>query len=382
MRNVAMAFATVAAIVLLGGCLPIELSVAPDGRVLIPRNEGFFTYDAKTGAVKRAYAAEGIKPNFATFAPDGTKFLAISEAGDGGFGGGFAIEVVDEAGKAKRISTDQNVTYATWSPTGEKAAITRIAQQKHAPMDENMPELAIIDPAAGTSKAIAHNVSVIHRWLPGGKTLLALQLTSKNEETDLYTGALVRIDASSGEASPIASVISGKSVHIDVAADGKKALLSVFQAAKAGAKLAMPGEDDEVDTDATTLYTVDLATGEVAEAHKGASYAKFSPDGKHVLIATPSDDEGLKLEVADSAMSKTTTIADGVMSEAGGLGQSVDVYASWLSNDTVIYLTQRAVYGTAGLNITLTSVGIDGKGEKNHQPIIDSAVAQAIHAIN
>ena len=52
------------------------------------------------------------------------------------------------------------------------------------------------------------------------------------------------------------------------------------------------------------------------------------------------------------------------------------VYPGWIDDDTVHFLASRPVYGTAGKNLTLITVGADGKGRKDLQTTIDSAVAK------
>ena len=48
-------------------------------------------------------------------------------------------------------------------------------------------------------------------------------------------------------------------------------------------------------------------------------------------------------------------------------------YTGWLGNGKVFYLSKRAVYGTAGQNLELVTIGVDGKGRRTLQAAIDAA---------
>ena len=52
------------------------------------------------------------------------------------------------------------------------------------------------------------------------------------------------------------------------------------------------------------------------------------------------------------------------------MGQT-KIHPGWLDENTVCYIAKRAVYGTAGENLELATVGADGKGRKSHQVAID-----------
>ena len=68
--------------VLITGCFPIELDVSRDGKILIPRQEGFFALDVTTGKMERGYNLPGGNPIFARYSPSGTEMVAVTE-GDG-----------------------------------------------------------------------------------------------------------------------------------------------------------------------------------------------------------------------------------------------------------------------------------------------------------
>src|ERR1041385_3348209 len=110
-----LALSIVAVALLLSGCLPIELEVSPDGKLLIARQEGFFTFDAASGAVKLVYKPTNNQPGFARFVPGGRQIVAITAAKGGGMvGGNFKIEMVDlSTGVATPVAEAGNITYLT-----------------------------------------------------------------------------------------------------------------------------------------------------------------------------------------------------------------------------------------------------------------------------
>ena len=203
---------------LLVGCLPIELSVSPDGRVLIPRYEGFFVLDPASGEVHRALDDRYGKPMFAVWSPDGKSFVAVSEgdapegeednggpmAGMGdiaidgddmdaealaqhmqmmmeqmmaqmGMGMGPSMNltlVVPAKVQASHLMNTSGVTYLLWGVDENLISLTRLAGEAVEPLEENMPELVVVDVTTRQVKQLASNVSVLHRWFPDGSAVL------------------------------------------------------------------------------------------------------------------------------------------------------------------------------------------------------------------
>jgi len=80
--------------------------------------------------------------------------------------------------------------------------------------------------------------------------------------------------------------------------------------------------------------------------------------------------------VGDAALKSFTTVAADALESAGEAMNSVKIYPGWVNDDTVHYLSSRPVYGTAGKNLALITVGADGKGRKDLQTAIDSAIGK------
>ncbi|MDP6545929.1 MAG: hypothetical protein QGH60_18260 [Phycisphaerae bacterium] len=353
------------------GCLPIELSVSKDGQILIPREEGFCSFDPASGAVKKIYVPKSDKPAMGLFAPDAKSILAISESSGGGMGSSFSVAVVSRSGGAPReLLKASNLTYARWSPDGSKVALTRVADKKKAPLGEQLPELMLASAAAAGSKVLAGNVSKLVRWFPDSKSVLSFQIASKSKDTGLYSGQLVKIDIASGKATALVQVMGGQAVFFDLSPDGKSVLFTAIESMKVGGKLpAKPKNND------TKLFKIDVASGAIVKVADDAIYAIYSPKGTKVLVGQPGNN-AVSLKVGGADLKAFKTIAKGVVKSAGDGPGSADFYPSWFDEKTIVFLSKHAEYGTAGKNLHLISIGADGKGRKDLQNAISAGVAK------
>jgi len=373
------------AALLVAGCFPIELDVSKDGRILIPRGEGFFAVDPATGQVTRVHAPAGGQPVFARFSPDGKQILAVTEGGGGaalfGRSGGHNYTVVTVAGGASRVVfTGSNGTYTCWSPNGEKISLTRVADGKKPPLDENMPELHIVNAKDGTKKLLASNVSRLHRWFPDSKAVLVFQIQSKGKEDSLYRGTLSSVDVVSGEGKVLANVVGSRDVFFDLSPDGKTVLFTARAAGIAGSSSSAGKVGAELTPEKNArLFQLTVADGAVKPLIEGVKFAIFSPDGKRVLLGTDEKDSLVTLKVADAGLTTFTEVATKAAAQiSGGMGPNTSIYPAWVGNDSVCYLTKVAVYGKAGENLALMVVGADGKNPKNLQAVIDSAAIKTV----
>ncbi len=344
------------------GCLPVELSVSPQGEFLIPRQEGFVLLDPAKSQVKVLAGAEGGEPAFAVFAPGGGEFLAVRKTGSG-----FGVSRMGRDGTGKEIFSGSNLTYARWSPDAKKVSLTRVSDDQNETVKENLPELIVVDAGGANKKTVLAGCSVIHRWTADSASILAVQIASKEKEKDRYIGQMVLVGAADGAIKPVCSVVSEKKMFLDLSADGKKALIVAAKVGKAGEKLTAGDESSR-------LFEVTLADGSFRQVRDEAVYALYSPKGDQVLVGARGEDGLLTLAVADSAFAKSTTVARDAAKSAGDGPDSVDIYPGWVNDKTVHYLRRRAVFGTQGKNLQLVTVGTDGKGLANLQPVIGSAL--------
>ena len=346
------------------GCLPVELSVSPQGEFLIPRQEGFVLLDPAKGEAKVLAAANDAEPVFAVFAPGGGEFLAISKGGSG-----FSVSRMGRDGKGKELFTGSNLTYARWSPDGKQVSLTRVSDQQNEAVKENLPELIVVDAGGAGKKTILPGCSMIHRWTADSASILAVQITAKVQEKDRYIGQMVLVGAADGKTKPVCSVVSEKKMFLDLSPDGKKALIVATKLGKADEKLTAGEEKPK-------LFEVTMADGSFRVVRDEAVYALYSPKGGQVLVATAGEDGLLTLEVTDSAFVQKTKVAGDAAKSAGDGPDSADIYPGWVNDKTVHYLRRRAVFGVAGKNLQLVTVGADGKGVRNLQPVIGAALKE------
>ncbi len=355
----------------LSGCLPVELSVSPDGDVLIPRAEGFVVYRPADGSVNVLHEAERGKAAFAMYSPDGKSALLIEQVGEGGMGQSFRGVLRDPDGRTRQLFSRSNVAYAQWSPDGRYISITRVADQQVAPIEQNMPELIVIDVADGSSKRMASNVGAIHRWMPDGERVVVFQMEDKIGESNYYSGHLTTVDVANDDKSAVVAMAAEHGVHFDVSPDREAAMVAAMKVDAADAE--MP---DEMEGQ-SKLYSVDMVSGRSREVAPAVAFAVYSPDGARVLIGSADEEDGvIKVSVAGADGKDPEVIAEDAGKQAGAGGpQASNVYPTWLDDETVLYLSRRAVFGTAGTNLMLTSVKADGTGRTLHQGTIDAKLA-------
>ncbi len=362
--------ALVAVLAALAGCLPIELDVSPTGQVLVPREEGLFEFDPETGQVERIAEAGDSLPAFALYVPGSDDKVHITAGESGGMGGGrFTFNILSPGGKSRVAFAASNVTYASISPNGKHIGVSRVADDQSEKFDQNMPELLAINIADGGKTAITSDASSIHRWMPDGKHLLVLHLLSEHEDADVYTGQIAIYDLDGKQTKVIGTVVGPQGAFLDVSPDGSKLLFTATNYA--------PGENAElrIDEDAEPrAYLVNIDTGEGTAGPDGVKYAIWSPDGRHILSGSDEDDGTLTIKVHNASLGDATEIAtDAAAGIGGGFGPATDIYPGWVDNDTIYYLARKSVYGTAGKNLLLATVGRDGSNKQTHQHTLDAA---------
>ena len=350
------------------GCFPVELSVSPDGAIVIPRQEGFYVYDPAKGAVKSLYSPKGEKPVFAQYSPDGKQVLVVSTGKSEGMGQGFVAAVMPAGGgEPKQVFAGGNLTYAQWSRDGKSITFTRLADDKVVPLEEGLPELILVNPADGTSKKVLSNTGVIHRWFNDSKSVLAVQVTAKNQTNGRYVGKIVQVEAPGGTVKPLAAMVSETNkMFLHLSPDGAKALFTAVGAGKPDQALDANAAGD------SQLQELTIATGAIRAVKPKAIYAMYSPKGTKVLVGSAGGDAGLTLEVFGADLAKGQTIATDAAATSGGGPDSVDIYPVWLDDNTVLYLRLHAVYGKDCKNFELVSVDAQGGKPKNHQTVIES----------
>ena len=355
-------------LLVVAGCVPVELSVSPTGEVLIPREEGYLVFHPGKKTVTNWHTPKTGKPAFALFSPNGEKALILTKDSN------FRVELLPGPGKApKKLLSASNVTYAQWASDGKHLTLSRVADKKVAPLKENMPELILVETAAATRKELASNILGIHRWFPDAAHVLLFQVASKSEKGDRYTGQLAKVKAANGETTPLVGVLGKKDAFYSISPDGKTVLFTALHAFKIGSKLP------EIDENAKPkLWRFDIPAGKLESVRDDVAFAIFSPKGRKVLLGSRNEENGkIKLTVTGADLQEGLVVTkDAAKSAGGGMGDTRTIYPSWLDDETVLFIRPHAAFGTAGMNLHLTSVGADGKNQKDLQADLESGIGK------
>jgi hypothetical protein len=196
-------------LLLLGGCFPIELDVR-DGKLLIPRDEGFFVFDPVSGKAAKVAGPDAGKPVFARFSPDGKEILTVVK------GSGFNefIFSVGPAGggKGREIYKAENTAYVLYSPDGANLGIVQMSKQPDPQFKNQVPEFYLLPAKGGAAKKVAGKVGVLFRWFPDSKRVLIFEL-DKQDEMSHYFGSLSALDVTTGKATPLAAAAVAQQCH-------------------------------------------------------------------------------------------------------------------------------------------------------------------------
>ncbi|MCA9056663.1 MAG: hypothetical protein KDA75_22700, partial [Planctomycetaceae bacterium] len=349
------------------------LDVSPQGELVISRQEGWFVFNPATGKVRKVRGASGDEPIFARFSPDGESLLTIAAVthGDGDFT--FTTTPLNGDPSSLLLRT-RYPAYLAYSPDGAKIAFTRMVLDARGPEedDDESGELVLLDPRTGETKVLARRTGALFHWLPDSSALLTAQVPRK-PSSDRPDAQLVRVDASTGDATAIASFAREEPYHLDVSPDGTQALLCSTAAVRP--EQVLPAA--EIPT--SQLYVVDLRTGELHETGRTAHVALYSPDGRSVLIgrrgADGSAPEDGQLLVGSADLTDLRTIArDASLSDPSS---GMTVSPGWIDDERLFYFNERSVYGSSSKALCLMTIRADGTGRKCVQPLIDRVAVDA-----
>ncbi|MDB5392071.1 MAG: hypothetical protein JWM11_7717 [Planctomycetaceae bacterium] len=353
-------------LILIAGCFPIELDVS-EGRVVIARAEGFFTFQVANGKLTKVIGNELGEPVYARFSPDGKELLAIVKAKDG-FQKFEFYTVPVAGGKPRKVFQGEKTAYVRYSPDGTQLAVSLVPSREDPVLKTEVPEVQLVNVKDGKTKSLAQKVGVLTRWFPDSKRLLVFQIVSKVKD-DRFAGNIAAIDISSGKITPICSAVADKSFYFDLSPDGKTVIIAGHAAGKVGTDLSQKEAFDK------KLFQISVATGEVKETNKKAEFAIFSPDGKRLAIGT--EPEGFTLDRVNVEICELGKLDESLLvaeSYKGlALGGGGGMFPGWIDNESLYYFDQKAVYGTEAKSVSLFVVKTDGKKRKNVQPVIDLA---------
>lgn len=381
--------------VLLAGCFPLTVSVGPDGRVALPRQEGIFLLDLKEGASTTIYKCEeGKEVSWVQWAPKGKQLLYVV---------GNEVYTTTPDGKQQKLlyTASGTMGYCLWSPDEKWISITELVTKLQLPEEEtkeggeqkdsgekkdvpekpdkdkekkqetglekeSLPQLTIIDARTGEVKQKLENIFFIHRWMPDSKQVAILHLIGKEAESGAFTGEIALFGVNDGALTSLAKVKSTES-WLDVAPSGKAIY---FTADSAGDK-----EEGEAQTSRLfCFFPGDPARKPKSIAASVGSVA-VSPDSGHLLISKKGD-SGTELLVCDENGANEKVIASGIAEAAADMGGG-KIIPVWLNNEEILYWKYVTVLSPGGKSLKAYTVRRDGTMTANIQNRMEEMVIKA-----
>jgi hypothetical protein len=258
-----------------------------------------------------------------------------------------------------------------FSPDGARLAVIRYEREKDSLRYE--AELHLVDVKTGEDRLALKKVGHFVRWFADSKRLLLFQIQGRKDNE--YRGEIASLDGASGKVTPLAAVLARQESVLDLTPDNRKA---IFSADGAGPVGTHPTADGSL---RTHLFELDLVGRNVRSLPTRASYVRYSPGGKKVLLTRPSEREILgtrhELVVADAGLADFKPIASDSFAPVLSLGIDHESFPGWLDDERLFYFTERRVFGLSGTALHMVLIGADGSDKKFVQPDIDQAVEKA-----
>ena len=340
--------------VLAAGCFPILLDVNQQGQVLIPRKEGFFVYDVKSGKTTLLAKSSGkTSPAWGRWSPDGlTAFVAAVTSDDK-----TVLAVIDvKSGATKEVDRAGQVALAFWSADGKKISYSDVGMGGTG--------LKVIDVAGGKTSTVLEGGNATHAWLPDSASLVTVKPAESEEGDDGEKPSALLVVQLDGTIRKVADVRVESSSGLSLSPDGKSVLLV----------------EEAGDDEGKRLVSIDLADGKrrvIDVQSKEVKLAVYSPDGKRLAVVFGSDDEKSSLAVVPAVGGQAVVLDERMMGTTGGFN-GVPVYPTWVDNETVLYFKASAVYGVKGTSMQLMKRGLGEKESESLQMAIDNGVAAAL----
>jgi Tol biopolymer transport system component len=256
-------------------------------------------------------------------------------------------------GAAKELyKGDSPMAWALWSPDGKYISVGEVATQAKGDLG-NLVAVKCIAVDTGKVTDILDDSVMIHDWMPDSKSIVAVVVKAKVGESALK-GTLTQFTLD-GKSTPIAEIVAGKDLSVDVSADGRDVLVTASVAGKPGEALAEP-EDAELNA----LFSCSIEKKEAAKLAAGpVSCAFFSPDDKRIVLARAGDKPSLV--VVDRDGKNEQTLATGILNQSEGFADSARFLPAWAGSDAVIFWKNRVVIGASGKAVTTMKATLDGK---------------------
>jgi Tol biopolymer transport system component len=372
-------FLFLAVMILVSGCFPSTASVAPDGRIALPRGEGIYIVDLSSGKASKLYEAEkGKEPSWVQWSPKGKELLYVVKN---------EIFITSPDGKNCRsiYHSPSTMGFCLWSPDMTLISMTEldafrieteenpekaIDKDEAGLKGEQLPRLTVVDAKTGKVKWQVPNIFFIHRWMPDSTSIIVFHILKKDKDSGSYGGEIARLRISDGKLYPIAYT-TGHESWLDVSPNGEAIYFTAQTAALSKDGLKMAEKDSK-----NKLFRLALC-GEKATLKESGTASIFfvSPDSRKLLLARQGD-EGTELVVCDAGGDSEKVIArDPAITTSEMSGGKI--LPLWLNNDEIMYWRYITVLAPDGKSLIAFLGKADGSKTTKIQNTIDQAVIQA-----
>jgi len=367
------------AVFVISGCFPSTVSVAPDGRIALPRGDGIYVMDLASGRSSRLYeASDGREPSWVQWSPKGDELLYVVKND---------IYKASSDGRNVRnlCKSESTMGFCLWSPDALMISYTELSPfsietddttGKAAGKDdtglkgEQLPRLTVLDAETGKVKWRVPNIFFVHRWMPDSKSIAVFHILKKDKETGFYEGEIARLQISDGKLHPIAYTTASES-WLDVSSNGESIYFSALNASISREALKTAGKENR-----NRLFRLSLKGEKAALSDIGTATVFFaSPDSKRLMLARQGD-KGTELIVCDASGGNEKVItSDAAIATTDMSGGKI--LPLWLNNDEIMYWRSITVLAPGGKSLTAFVGKADGSKTTRIQNTIDQAVIQA-----
>ncbi|GEM_PF-2483566 len=369
------------AVFIISGCFPSTVSVAPDGRIALPRGDGIYLINLASGKSSRLYEAEKEKePSWVQWSPKGNELLYVVK--------NEIFITSHDGGNLRSICKSQSTMgFCLWSPDMSMISFTELggfnietegAPEKESAVEkddtnlkgEQLPRLTVLDTKSGKMKWQVPNIFFIHRWMPDSANIVVFHILRKDKESGTYEGEIARLRLSDGKLYPIACT-TGNESWLDVSPNGESVYFTAQTASLSRETLKTAEKDSQ-----NRLFRFSLKDGKTDLNDIGRATVFFaSPDSKKLMLARQGE-TGTDLVVCDANGGNEKIIAsDPAISTTDMSGGKI--LPQWLNNDEILYWRYITVLAPGGKSLTAFVGKADGSKTKNIQSVIDQAVMRA-----
>lgn len=340
------------------GCLPLTVSVAPDGRVAIAREEGVFVVEPTRAQAKLVHrSAANEEPASAVFSPDGARLLICVKRDKR-----WRVEVRPLDGGDPIVLYDREipVAHAGFSPNGKQAAIVL------APAFAT-PTLLVLEIGEKAPALELERAAPRLAWSRDGALLYAIKLISRDADSGVVQAQLLEVKLADGSSRPLARLALRRHADLSVGKDGRLAIVALGVNGNPD-QLATP-IDSDLRPDRPHSYLFLREKGGRVSPHVSGLHptlAAFDPAGGRLLVDDQlPDGQRLMLITPGAGEPQVQELARGVATSTADAVAAAQLLPAWLPDGQAIYCWRyRATLGRRGRSLRLQRLAIGAPPER------------------